>query len=456
MRSRLACVWLLLVGSPLALAQPPAASSQPVSREELALADAEQANESLALELEAPPTLAIYGFFDFSFQKWWVPDEVLSGDLLDEEPSFVFGNLNLYLDFKPLQDWRMLAEVRFLLNPVGDTQTYEVALLGDRYQSVDVTTNEAGSFGESFEYGAIEIERAWLHWGRFDWLQLKLGLFLSPFGIWNIDHGSPTRILATVPPVYVLQLFPERQLGAQVHGSTFIRDVRLEYALTVSNGRGQASNLKDPDANKALGGRLVASQTGDLIWQLGVSWYWGDYSENKRVLLAPRDVVEETTVRYNEVSVGADASVELGPFALQAEILANWRNYDDAYRPPWIPRGSESFIPADQEVLAQAFPGRFRPDLGSWAAIAVLSYELPLRRVRLRPFVSATWLDLDDNVSYDNLIDLTYGLNWRVSGAVVVKVAQEWVHWPNKRDEPILLFGSDDVHRFSAQVAVAF
>ncbi|MBK8480636.1 MAG: hypothetical protein IPL40_05615 [Proteobacteria bacterium] len=420
------------------------------------LAIAEEAATSLSLQLEAQRMLAIYGFFDLSFQKWWVPQRVLAGDLLDQEPSFIFGNLNLYFDFKPLPDWRMLAEVRFLLNPVGDTRAYEIPRLGERYRKVEVTTNDAGSFGESFDYGAIEIERAWLSWNRLEWLQLTAGLFLTPYGIWNIDHGSPTRLLATSPPVYVLQLFPERQLGLKLHGSTFLRDVRFEYALTLSNGRGDASNLKDPDADKALGGRLVAGGRGDWNWQAGVSWYWGDYSEIKRVFVPPRDVVKETTVRYREAAVGADLSLEVGPFGLQGEVLANWRKYDDDHRPAWVPRGSESFIPADQDVLAQAFPGQFRPDLASWAAIAILSYELPLRRLRLRPFVSATWLDIDDTIPFDNLIDLTYGLNWRVSGAVVVKVAQEWVHWPNKRGEPILLFGSDDVHRFSTQIAVAF
>lgn len=420
------------------------------------LALAEESASALSLQLETQRMLAIYGFFDLSFQKWWVPDRVLAGDLLDQEPSFIFGNLNLYFDFRPLQDWRTLAEVRFLLNPVGDTRAYEIAQLGERYRQAVVTTNEAGSFGEAFEYGAIEIERAFLSWNRLEWLQLTAGLFLTPYGIWNIDHGSPTRLLATAPPVYVLQLFPERQLGLQLHGSTFVRDLRLEYALTVSNGRGDASNLKDPDWNKALGGRLLVGATGDWTWQAGVSWYWGEYSEIKRVSVPPRDVVKETTARYREAAVGADLALEVGPFGLQTELVANWRNYDDKYRPAWVPRGSESFIPADQDVLARAFPGQFRPDLASWAAIAILSYELPLRRLRLRPFVSATWLDLDDNISFDNLIDVTYGLNWRVSGAVVVKVAQEWVHWPNKRGEPILLFGSDDVHRFSTQIAVAF
>jgi len=490
--ARLAGLWLALAGLPAARAQAPAgppASAPPASsavkgaeagtleqlerevralrerqraddrrrdESEQRLALAEETAASLSDQLEAQRTFAIYGFFDVSFQKWWVPENVLAGDLLDQEPSFIFGNLNLYFDFKPLQDWRMLAEVRFLLNPVGDTRAYEVARLGERYRQVDVTTNDAGSFGESFDYGSIEIERAWLSWGRLEWLQLTVGLLLTPYGIWNIDHGSPTRILATAPPVYVLQLFPERQLGLELHGSTFVHDVRLEYALTLSNGRGDASNLKDPDWNKALGGRVVAGSTGDWTWQAGLSWYWGDYSEIKRVFVPPRDIVKETTVRYREAAVGADFSLEVGPFGLQTEVLANWRKYDDDHRPPWVPRGSESFIPADQDVLAQAFPGQFRPDLGSWAAIAILSYELPLRHLRLRPFVSATWLDIDDNISFDNLIDLTYGLNWRVSGAVVVKVAQEWVHWPNKRGEPILLFGSEDVHRFSTQIAVAF
>jgi FtsZ-binding cell division protein ZapB len=425
--------------------------TQQVEALEAASSEAQEADETEKL-------FSIYGFFDFNFHKYWIPDDVLGGGVAPHDPEFIFGNLNTYLDFKPLRDWRMLSEVRFLLNPIADDESYEVAIAGMEYKREDVSTTDRLNFGESFDFGSIEIERAWLQWSRFEWLSVTAGLFLTPYGIWNIDHGSPTRISATAPPLYIFKLFPERQLGLKAHGSLLHEDLRFDYALTVSNGRGPGSTFRDSDWDKAVGARLAVSSVGAWRWKAGLSLYWGDYTDYKRVVeVYPYfDMHSEPTVKYRELALGGDLRLEAGPLELQWEILANWRNYDDDLREPVFLIELEHMIKPSPGMLKSLNLNEYAPDRGAWGTLVTLGYLLPLRWLHLRPYITATWMNPNDNSRYDNILCLISGLNWRISGAVVLKVEHMWAYWPNKVAPPQLMFGSEDIHHFTTQLAVAF
>jgi hypothetical protein len=417
--------------------------------------------ESVETQIPKERTFNLYGFFDFNFQKWWVEGEVQGGGLVGDHPSFVFGNLNTYLDFKPLRDWRMLAEIRFLLSPLGDTLTYESTAFGTRFARVKTTTTDRVNFGQSFDYGSIEIERATLEWKHWEWLSVGAGLFLTPYGLWNIDHGSPTQILTSAPLLYLYQAFPERQLGFFVRGTLHLREVRLEYTLSLSNGRGPQNALQDLDWDKALGGRVAAAgELKGVEWQVGVSWYWGSYTNTKQTIaVTPSfDLQIVPTVRYRELAIGADLTLRRGPLELDWEAHANWRNYDDGHRPILILPGLENFFPTAESLLSQLSLqlDQLTPDRAMWGTNLILAYRLPLRALNLRTFVSICWIDPDDNYQFDDLLGVTAGLNWRIGGAVAIKVSYDLGHWPHKLAVPRLFFGSENVHRLGSQLSVAF
>lgn len=406
---------------------------------------------------EPEKIFSIYGFFDLNFRKLWIPDNVVLGDVLDQEPSFVFGSLNTYLDFKPSPDWRVLAEIRFLLNPIGDLETWEFKLLGTSYRRVNTGTSDAAAFSERFDYGSIEIERALAVWRRYQWLKVAAGLFLTPYGIWNIDHGSPTRMMVIAPFHYALQVFPERQLGVKVFGDVMLGQYGLEYALTLSNGRGPANTLKDSDWDKAVGGRLALRSAGKYTWKAGLSIYSGDFSDSKQVAellpdMKSLDIDRVLTIRYRELALGADFSFTGGPFTLHWELLVNWRNYDDDHRPPAQYHTTSRFAAGIDTPYGQTAEA----DFVFWGTGIFIGYKLPTQLVNLTPYVSVNWTDVNDNTPYERVFGLNTGLNWRISDATVLKLEHMWGYWPNKRDPPQIMSGSGDIHILVTQLATAF
>jgi len=420
----------------------------------------EAASETVG-EARPESTFSVYGFFDTSFMYWHLPSDAALKAVIDSDPAFVFGNLNLYFDFKPLPTWRMLTEVRFLLNPAGDIVSYGVPVVGQSFERLNTSTSNHNGVGEQFQWGGIKLERSQLEWTQLEWLNVAVGLFLTPYGIWNIDHGSPARISVNAPAMYGWQMFPERQLGLQLLGGRSYGDTRVEYALSLSNGRGPAATLFDIDKDKGVGGRLaVTSGRGFWRWKAGLSFYTGQFTdEAKNIVVSPVvDMTRDITVRYREYALEGDVQVMAGPVHLQWETMANWRNYDDQYRP-----GQYYFLsyyaPAGiLSLLGLGGPTAKEADFTWWGSSVLVAYQLPLPKVVLRPYLNLDYIDTNDNIKNDNTYTLGAGLNWRLSGAVVLKVECRHSWWPNRdTSKPLmLLFNSPAITMVNAQIAVAF
>ena len=395
-----------------------------------------------------PQRLRIYGFFDVNFRYIRLTDSGLGRLLSHTDPMFVFGNLNIYFDARPSPDWRFMTEIRFLLNPTGDTVTMENALTGESYQAVNTLTADALFPFDEFHYGAIEIERAHVTWQHFDWLRVTVGLFLTPFGIWNVDHGSPTRVTALVPIMYATSSatsFPERQLGLKVHGQLALKALELDYAVTLSNGGGTAATLVDPDKDKALGARLRLGGRWPLLWQLGFSIYGGRESEFKqRIAFAPNfAIVRDVTVASSTYAFGFDLLLRSGPWLFQAEFSAAFRAFEEGHRP-----------------VAIVGQGTYSADRLQWGVYGLLAYQLPVSWIALRPYLSVNWMSPDDNLPQDFAYALTGGLAWRPTGSVVLKVEYNFARVESEADIAVLAFRDskleDSSHNLYVQLAVAF
>lgn len=308
-------------------------------------------------EYETPEPLQIYGFMDFGYYRAFADDDnSLLAALPAEKDSFVLGNLNLFFDAHPAKNVRALMELRFTNLPHGDEESLAPYVRND--SRVTDVTNVSGR--RQVVAGSVIIERAWAQYAPLDELQLQVGQWLTPYGIWNIDHGTPTLISLILPVSQVDQYIPDRQVGLQALGTFQLgKGYELGYHAYVANGR--SAGLLDFTPRKAFGGRLfVGAPTSESPWKLGVSGYQGELTDMRKEVqsLEPLIVERQYPVQGEEWAAAADASLDVGDLRLRAEGVVRHVAYDEGHRPD---NGG----------------GRYAPDAYSWDSYLLGAYRLP-------------------------------------------------------------------------------
>ncbi|MEO1233665.1 MAG: hypothetical protein AAFZ18_32690, partial [Myxococcota bacterium] len=176
------------------------------------------------------PSLRFYGFFETGLQRLWIPESsATSGLLQTEEWSFILGDAHLYLDVMPDPSWRALIELR--VNTSSGRHGFSLS----GYTLVTTAESQLNRPGLGLGGGQVAssliLERAWIEHTVSDAFALKIGLWLLPFGIWNVDHGAPTLIANNQPYVNAFQAFPSHQVGAAVEGRILLLPWVLRYQV---------------------------------------------------------------------------------------------------------------------------------------------------------------------------------------------------------------------------------
>ena len=131
-----------------------------------------------------------------------------------------------------------------------------------------------------------EIEQAWAGFTASEAFQLKLGLYLVPFGKYN-SSGRAFQTSLVENPYPVKEFFPSswRDLGVLIEGKIGF----LQYAGYLGNGLAEAENLpagqqfKDNNRDKGKGFRLGFTPSQNL--EVGISYYTGKQDDaNERNL----------------------------------------------------------------------------------------------------------------------------------------------------------------------------
>jgi hypothetical protein len=257
--------------------------------------------------------LNIYGFADLGFQASHWTRNVMFVAL--NAKTFMVGNLNLYLAKNLMAKARALVEVRFTFLPNGSQQ-----LAGS---AIDTTALDVTNFSRPSQWGGVVIERAYVEYDLTEHLTVRGGHWLTPYGVWNIDHGSPVVLTTSRPYIIGEQFFPEHQTGLDLFGSHYRDGFQLEYHVTASNGRGGAEAQADQDNKLAFGGRLALATPWGV--KLGGSYYRGRYTG----LMTIAGTAAET---YLEASYGGDAQLDRGRLHVQAEVIAHDRHYTSGQR----------------------------------------------------------------------------------------------------------------------------
>lgn len=419
-----------------AIAPPPPVAAEPVQTAEAARiatdSDLNNAASDQASEDAQAQPVDIYGFADIYFAApFWRSNSLYSTSGVGSHPYLSVGNFNIYLSKHLDERWHFLSEVRFLYAPNGSNDPKNP---GTR---ISTQAGDAADINRPLRWGAIEIERIHVDYQQSSLLTLRFGHWLTPYGIWNIDHGSPTVIAIQRPYIIGEQLFPQRQTGIQAFGQTFVGDLKLGYALGLSNGRGPLDEQRDLDFDKAVTARVEVgyNKLGDL--KLGGSYYRGRYTDASFPILNPSTASADSTVleRYGEQAFGADLQWDYEKFVVRSEFAYNEREYSDGVR----------------RVVS---PGQVSPDRRRYGAYALVGYRTPLLGVM--PYVVYQDYVLGHDPALPQVEHVRAfhgGLNWPIGAQVTAK--GEYVH-ANFPGSNTSLTKRDTFHLVQFQLAVAF
>jgi hypothetical protein len=385
-----------------------------------------------SVEVSAVDTsIKVSGFIDFGVS---VALNDVMRELL-EHPAMYIGNANIYLSKNITQSLRTMLEVRLLYLPNGSTVS---AADPTEFRAV---ANDYNDFNRPLHWGGIELERIYLEWTAHRLLTIRLGQFLTPYGVWNVDHGSPTIIPANRPYVIGENWFPERQTGFEFYGRSNLGNLSaIGYHLTFSNGDGPFTEYKDLDGNKAIGARAYWEyrRLGEL--RVGGSFYYGRTTDSESTLNLDPDgplTKRKINIQYDQLAFGFDAVWKYRGVHLQSEVLTRQQRFTDAGR-------TALFSIAD-------FSTGYPTDTIGWGGYVLAGYRfewfgvMPYVMVQRLDALSYTLRAMNEGTSYN------IGLNVRPVDALALKV--EYAYGDFDASTP---FPRGDLQIFSAQAAWAF
>lgn len=369
--------------------------------------------EDEAPQEESGPQLRLYGFGDVDYTL-----PLNHNPLYNNHGAMYVGNLNLYLDAQISQRLRALTEIRFTYHPTSNTQSTQTF----DYNGQIWTT-----------WGSIVIERAWIEYAQSDLLAVRAGQFLTPYGIWNVDHGSPTLLTIGQPKLIASELFPKQQVGLEIYGARYLGDdLRLGYHLTVSNGRiGTNPAYTNRNGRAAFGARLFAETGAVGNLRVGVSGYNGRYTGFQTVTAGgfSTSVMAE---QYDETAFAGDLVWRWKGLSLNGEVIGQRFEQTEAGKAAAAAAGNP-FVDSSDHLM-----------LGGYGTIA---YELPW-------FGITPWLMYDvlkPNTDGSAIIrNVASGITVRARADLAVKIQLNHITSANFAAMPKL------TNELAAQVAYAF
>ncbi len=382
--------------------------------------------------------LQIYGFADVGFRHTLVDDDSPWLVLLNRHPSFFVGNANVFFDRQLHDQWRALLEVRFTYLNHGARR---VGFGDEEIERTMSRESDYTDFQRDQNIGGIIPEQIWLDYAPVPLVKIRIGQWLSPYGIWNVDHGSPVIIGVNRPFIIGSQLIPEKQVGILASGGSLLAGpVEWSYALGLSNGRMTLTEFEDLDSNKAVTGRLALSISELGILDVGTTAYLGRHTESVEVMASGVDGIETSErihLQYDELTYAFDLKWLWEGLHVQSEWLVFQRRFTE-------------------EGRVGAAGGGLLPDRLKWGGYGLAGYRLPwfplmpYFKGEVSPDNTAEALGIPDKVAL-----FTGGLNYRPIPQVVFKAEFTHAYFTETRGDSTG-FTAAPLNFFDAQVAWAF
>ncbi len=425
-----------------------AALRQEVEELKLSAGSATQEDYSAALAgQDFEPSFKVYGFFDLNLYYYDIDERDTGHGVFPDHLSFVVNRLNLYFSSQMSETLAALAEIRFTALPLGYEESFQEDLFFNTpYERVDTRVIDPFT-SEGVRLGSIAVERVHLTWKPIDAFGVTAGRFLTPYGIWNVDHGSPVR-LPIVPPYFMVREFiPSAQTGVQLFGRVFpFTSAYLDYAVTLSNNRGSTDSVYDMENNKAAGLHLRGTYEGrDFTAALGGYLYYGTVRDVvKRIssyIPVFRIQIEETE-KYTELVGSLDLLLKLYGARLQVEYIRGAIEYSK--RPLRVLPVLDVVTPLQE----------WQPDYQEWSLYALLGYDIffapGTTEMVLTPYGGAEYVVTDDTFADTDSWMARGGLAFRPSPYAVLKLEIYQTVFP--RSEMM----KHSIWNYTSQLAVSF
>ena len=308
----------------------------------------------------------------------------------------------------------------------------------DRFYLRRARLGVQGAFAEQFDFKleadfgnnsisgktsySAQISDAYVNWNRFEWGNLKVGQFKTPYGYEQLLPDTKILTVERSLPNDMLTL--SRQIGVGASGDFL--EKRLGYSAGVFNGNGVNNGFNDNGEFQyvaRLAGRPFRGKWGkqDVAWDLGVNGY----------------VSDDTALRIN--GFGLDSA----PATPAVDNLFTGRRYG------WA--ADTQFKVGRLGVYGEYFQSRFEQDAGpaingsGWYVMA--TWELILKR--LQAVGKFETFDPNADISGDSTDEWTMGLNYFVKGDAI-KLSANYLLGDQPGD------GSGYLGRFLGRVQIAF
>lgn len=245
--------------------------------------------------------------------------EYRSSDKSDksDKDGFRVHHFSLLLKKKLAEGWSAFAELEYEDAPFFEDETKQGEILMEAM------------------YGDAEIT---------DNLTVRFGRYLTPAGIWNVDHYPPF-VSTQERPQHIRQIFPQYLDGVQLFGARSLDTISYKYHFYVGNGFGEAGS-GDSNASKDVGARFVLKFQNLANLALGASGYMGrddnDFSARDAYGVDFHIDIKSLSVQAEYAKAGVkDGSDKYYRTGWYTELAYNfYGNADIIYRYDWYEKDS--------------------------------------------------------------------------------------------------------------------
>jgi len=350
----------------------------------------------LLLMIRTPITLAqakksplnIFGYFQTSFQHWTALDfetshpQFIEEEKRPEQNSFSIQQLNLFFSKDVMQDWRAFVNFEIL-----------------------------NTFSSSRQWGAFNLEEAWVRYKPSDKFNVKFGLLIPTFNNLNeIKNRTPLLPYIIRPIIYetsFTEFFQGVEEGApsrafvQASGILPIGEGKFDYVFYIGNSPNISDKSEDEQTgvditNTLLVGGRVGFRFNDMKAGFSVT--------RDNVNLTWDEFQGEPLFTYEEVPrirLGGDLSFHLGQLFFEGEIISIAYNDD-------LPE-----ISIDKLFYYGTLGYQITEQLFPYVSYYFIEWDFP--------FIASSIPELIINTGIGKMEGLTFGISFNLNDVITFK-----------------------------------
>jgi hypothetical protein len=419
-------------------------------REEQELAAVLEAAEEDTEDYEEP--VRFYGYLEAGFRYTAVHDDGVLGPFLPSvAPTFALGATRLYLDAQ-MEEFRGLLEV-LLTNVNNGDEDFSLTGYSVSSQHFRNTLAPGPGTGGWQLVNGLAIERAQIDWAAHELLSVRFGLFLTPWGIWNVDHGSPTLIsvdpavlpeLPDVPdaparaehlgqhaPPAVVRRLPPRGVERPHHGPRDVSESRLGQRRPDHRQDALGPDL-GPDARRR---HHPGAGSERLRRRLGAA---------RQGLPLPRPPGPRDRSERGPRGVGLRPStspLDVGRFRLRSELTYTQHHFDGERRVGANFAGGRSLYPSGAQ----------------YGTYLVVSYRIPVFDIEIEPYLYGELIYWPSALPpRDGSLLSSVGVNLHFNSRVQLKAQFFWLRFYEEDGLDFGVYARDDVLLTTLRLVMSF